>query len=161
MGDIVIFIAFGILPVFGTFWVQTQTFSILPMLWSIPMCCYTVGLLHANNWRDLATDKKAKCKTIAGALGSKGSQHYYRILILAPYIITAIAIITAALTKSTYAPLTAALALLSLPLAIKLAKITPEEDPENFAMLDGKTAQLHLTFGILLTIGIFAGKMLT
>jgi len=156
MGDIVIFITFGMLPVFGTFWVQTQTFSILPLLWSIPMCFYTVGILHANNWRDLSTDKKANCKTLAGALGSTGSQRYYRTLILSPYIITVALASASILLTNTYAPLTAVLSLLSLPLAIKLTKTTPMETPD----LDGKTAQLHLAFGILLTIGIFAGKFI-
>ena len=153
MGDIVVFITFGILPIFGTFWVQTQTFSILPLLWSIPMCLYTVGILHANNWRDISTDKKSNCKTIAGILGSTGSQRYYRILILSPYIITIALIISSILLTVNYAPLTATLALLSLPPAIKLTRTTPAETPD----LDGKTALLHLAFGLLLTIGIFAG----
>jgi len=160
LGDIIIFIAFGMLPVFGTFWVQTQTFSILPLLWSIPMCSYTVGILHANNWRDISTDKTANCKTIANTIGENASRRYYRILMFMPYIITALFIIAGFTLESIHAPWTAAIVILSIPLAIKLAKIIPEKDPQNFAMLDGKTAQLHLTFGILLTIGIFLGNVI-
>jgi 1,4-dihydroxy-2-naphthoate octaprenyltransferase len=159
LGDIVIFISFGMLPVFGTFWVQTQTFSILPILWSIPMCSYTVAILHANNWRDISTDKTANCKTIANTIGTNASRRYYRILMFMPYLITAI-FITAGIFSSIHAPWSAAIVILSLPLAIKLSKINPSQDPKNFAMLDGRTAQLHLTFGILITIGIFLGKVI-
>ena len=54
-------------------------------------------------------------------------------------------------------PLTAGLVFLSLPLGIKLARITPDTQPDAFGKLDGKTAQLHMAFGILLVVGMMIG----
>ena len=159
LGDAVIFIAFGILPVFGTYWVQSQTFSLLPLLWSIPISCYTVGILHGNNWHDLNSDAASGCRTVANLLGPNGSRLYYRFLVLGPYVLTIAFLLAGKLLSQRVGPLTAGLVLLSVPLALKLSRTTPERDPDTFAMLDGRTAQLHLAFGALLTIGIFLGRI--
>ncbi|NQT92296.1 MAG: 1,4-dihydroxy-2-naphthoate octaprenyltransferase [Lentisphaerae bacterium] len=160
LGDAAIFSAFGILPVFGTYWVQTQTFSWQPIFWSVPLCSYTVAILHANNWRDIERDRHAKCLTPAVMLGSRGSGVYYRTLILGPYLLVAAAILlTHAAGWADPVPLTTALALLSLPLALRLARVKPEPGSLTFAMLDGRTAQLHTAFGVLLAVGFFLDRL--
>lgn len=160
-GDAAIFLSFGVLTVFGTFWVQSGHFDWLPILWSIPLSMLTVGILHSNNWRDIERDGHAKCRTIAGFLGPSGSARYYRFLILGPYAFIALMALYRCLRGAPVSgPLTVLLAFLSLPLAIRVARISPERDPAAFAMLDGRTAQLHLVFGVLLTIAFVVGRWL-
>lgn len=159
-GDAAIFVAFGVLPVFGAYWVQTQTFSWRPILWSVPLCCYTVAILHANNWHDIDRDREADCSTFAGILGKSGSAIYYRTLILGPYVLVIGAVALARWGVSGgWAPITATAMLLSLPLAVKLALIRPDHDTAAFDMLDGSTAQLHMAFGIMLVAGLFVGQL--
>ena len=86
LGDAAIFLTFGVLPVLGTFWVQAGSFSWLPVLWSVPLGALTVGILHANNRRDLATDPTMGCRTLASRLGEQGSARYYRLLLLGPFV---------------------------------------------------------------------------
>ena len=152
LGDLAIFLAFGLLPVFGTFWVQTGAFSWQPIFWSVPLCFYTVAILHANNWRDIDRDKGSKCITPAVMIGQRASSIYYSMLVLSPYAIVAVAIVGARVCPvMPDVSLWTALTALSLPLAIKAARV--KEDDPVFIMLDGKTAQLHMAFGVLLVAG--------
>lgn len=158
-GDLAILLAFGVLPVFGTFWVQARHFDWLPVLWSIPLSMPAVGIVHANNWRDIARDREVGCRTLAGMLGSSGSAWYYRLLVLGPHVFIALMIALRLLAKAPAAgPLAVGLALLALPLAIRLTRIHPDRDPGEFSMLDGRTAQLHMVFGLLLSLAFLMGR---
>ncbi len=161
LGDLTIFLAFGILPVFGTWWVQTRTFAWLPILWSIPLVLPTVGILHANNWRDIERDGQRDCHTVAGRLGSAGSRRYYQIQILGPFVLVALLAVLGQIPDLALpTPPHTLAAFLALPLALKLARIRPETDPQTFAMLDGQTARFHLLFGVLLTVAFVIARFL-
>ncbi len=155
LGDIAVFLGLGVLPVFGTYWVQAQEFSWLPVLWGPVISFFTVGILHANNWRDIESDKQNACHTIAGKLGVRGAALYYHFLLLLPFIIVAIYVgINHLLGISVGAPVSALLVFLALPMIIKMLKVTPDTGME-FVMLDGRTAQAQFVFGILLVAGFF------
>ncbi len=159
LGDLAVFMAFGVLPVFGTWWVQSRTFSWLPILWSLPLVSLTVGILHANNWRDLETDGGRGCRTVAGWLGCDGSRRYYRLLVLAPFALVALYVGLGRVARLNLpTPPLALIAFLALPLALRLARIRPAENPGAFAMLDGRTAQLHMLFGILCSATFLIGR---
>jgi len=156
-GDLAVFASFGILPVFGAWWVQTQTFSWQPVLWSLPMVSYTVAILHANNWRDIRRDSQQDCRTPAVRLGGYASKIYYQLLVIGPFAVMAAYLIAARCTGwPLQAPLTVLLTLLALPLSLRLAMGDWPLQPEGFAMLDAKTSQLHLLFSGLLTVGFVA-----
>ncbi len=160
LGDLAIFAAFGALPVLGAWWVQTERFAWPPVLWSLPMVSYTVGILHANNWRDIDSDAARGCRPFAVRLGPRGSQRYYRFLMLAPFLFVAAALLLDRFTPLPIrAPLPLLLVFLALPLAARLALTDWNRHPDTFVMLDAKTAQMHLLFGILLTAGfLLAGR---
>lgn len=159
LGDAAIFVAFGVLPVFGTYWVQAQRFSWIPLLWSLPLVSYTVGILHANNWHDIAGDRRKKCRTVATGLGERGSAVYYRVLMLSPFaLVVTYVVLGLATGMSSLAPLTALTVLLALPIAVKLVRTTRQTDPQGFTMLDGKTAQLQMLFGLLAVVSLLVGR---
>jgi 1,4-dihydroxy-2-naphthoate octaprenyltransferase len=161
LGDGAIFLAFGVLPVFGTYWVQAGRFSWLPLLWSVPLVSPTVGILHANNWRDLATDAARGCQTPAVRLGERGSASYYRAQVLGPFVLTALYLLLDGLSVlDGLAPAPCALVVLALPCAVALARTDRARHPEAFAALDGKTARLQLLFGVLLPAAFFAARFL-
>jgi len=158
-GDFAIFAAFGVLPVFGAFWVQTRQFDWLPVLWSVPIAMLAVGILHANNWRDIESDPGRGCRTIAGMLGVRGSARYYRLLVLGPFGLAGIYILPGCFSSlAVQTPPAVLIAFMALPLAIKLSSIKRSENPQAFAMLDGKTAQLHLLFSVLASVGFLLGR---
>jgi 1,4-dihydroxy-2-naphthoate octaprenyltransferase len=161
LGDAAIFCAFGILPVFGTYWVQARAFSWQPILWSIPLVLVTVGILHANNWRDIESDRAKGCRTFAGVLGERGSRIYHHVLVLLPFALTAgYVIVRCAGGVEMVAPLSVLVALVALPSAVKLARIDRTHHAEAFVALDGATAQLQLKLGLLLTVALIVSRHL-
>ncbi len=157
LGDLVILIAFGILPVLGTYWVQAQTFSWMPVLWFIPIALITVGILHANNWRDIPSDTQLHCRTVANTLGPKRSAQYYRLLILLPFALIAFYFLLGLVIPAFKVQPLVLLVLVVLPPAIKLARTS--EASELFLRLDGETAKLQLQFGVMMVAGFFLSKL--
>ncbi len=151
LGDAAIFIAFGPLPALGAYWVQAESFAGAPLLWSLPSACLTVGILHANNWRDRQADARRQCRTLAGRLGERGAQRYYRLLMLCPFLLVAGGWARhAATVPLAEAPWTLLLPFLAWPLARRLMDRRPSEFPLQVA----RTAQLQLCFSTLLLVGV-------
>ena len=74
LGDLAVFLNFGILGALGAWVVQIETFSWMPVVWTVPMAMLVVAILHANNWRDTISDTERRVRTIASLLGDKGSK---------------------------------------------------------------------------------------
>ena len=166
LGDLCVFLSFGVLPLFGSFWVQAETFAWQPLLWSLPPSLLTVGILHANNWRDRRTDPARGCRTPASLLGEKGSAVYYCLLVVLPFVLLVGYVGLAHVPGVEFpAPAAVLLALFSVPLAIRLCHrafaILKEGDRDSLADLDALTAQTHLAFNLLLLAGFVAGSFLS
>jgi 1,4-dihydroxy-2-naphthoate octaprenyltransferase len=169
LGDLVVFLNFGILGSLGAWLVQTGHFSWLPAIWAIPMSLFVIAILHANNWRDTASDSGSGIKTVASVLGDHSSLLYYGILIFSPFLILIGLMIFPRIGVISLPPmpLTFLITIFSLPLALKLwhkaeARAHPR-DPLDFIALDGATAQINLVFGLLCTsallLHLLAGKL--
>jgi 1,4-dihydroxy-2-naphthoate octaprenyltransferase len=157
LGDLLIFLAFGPLLVLGSYFALTGDMN-WNIIWvSFPISFLVVGILHANNTRDMKFDKQAHIKTFAGIIGMKGAKAEYYFLITGAYITTVILILTGIVDW--YVLLVA----LSLPAAIKNIKLFSNasmENPQEIAMLDVQTAQLHMQFGLLFIIGMLLSALL-
>ncbi len=161
LGDFAIFFAFGVLVVFGTFWVQAQEFRWLPVLWSVPPALLTTGILHANNWRDLESDPASGCRTLATILGSRGSEVYYGFLVFGPFVLVLVYLLIGIVPGlGVHTPPVTLVSFLAMPLAVKLARVKRSGTPGQFAMLDGSTAQLHLVFTVLCSGAFFVARYL-
>jgi 1,4-dihydroxy-2-naphthoate polyprenyltransferase len=154
LGDLAVFLDFGILGALGAWAVQTGTLSWTPALWAIPLSLLVVAILHANNWRDMEDDGEKGVKTVASALGDRRSLNYYGVLIFgAPLGILIIVIVTRLLPFLEPMPLSFIVTLLALFPALGLwKKAKARHNPSNpldFIALDGATAQYNLIFGML------------
>lgn len=85
LGDVVIFMAYALLPTLGTAYVATGLINWDVMWIAIPVGLITVAILHANNTRDIQTDVRAGIKTLAMKLGEKTSVILYCIETLFPF----------------------------------------------------------------------------
>jgi 1,4-dihydroxy-2-naphthoate octaprenyltransferase len=65
--------------------VQAGTISWIPAIWAVPMFLLVVGILHANNWRDIQNDTGAGIRTMASLLGDRKSEGYDVFLLFAPF----------------------------------------------------------------------------
>lgn len=169
LGDLAVFLNFGILGSLGAWIVQTGHFSWLPVIWAIPMSLFVIAILHANNWRDTVSDSGSGIKTVASVLGDQPSLFYYGLLIFSPFLILIGLMIFPRIGVISLPPLplTFLITIFSLPLVLKLwhkagSRANPR-DPLDFIALDGATAQINLVFGLLCTgallLHLLAGKL--
>ena len=159
LGDLAVFLNFGILGSLGAWTVQTGSLSWTPVLWAVPMSLLVVGILHANNWRDIASDTGGGIQTVASVLGDRKSETYYRFLLLFPFAFILLVIILSWVAGlHPRMPLTFLIIFLILPKAFKLIKKgslrAKPEQPLDFIALDGETAQFNLLFGVLCTLAL-------
>jgi len=166
LGDWAVFLDFGILGATGAWIVQTNSFSWLPVLWAIPIGLLVIAILHANNWRDAASDTRVGIRTIAAILGDKGSLVYYGFLLILPYVLVALCVFGPRTGTGSLSPLpySALAVLLSVPNALTLwrracSRHAPRT-PLDFIALDGATAQHNLLFGILYIAGILGSLLI-
>jgi 1,4-dihydroxy-2-naphthoate polyprenyltransferase len=162
LGDLAVFLNFGILGGLGSWVVQTRSFSWIPAVWTVPMAMLVIGILHANNWRDIVSDGERRVRTFASVLGDKGSLFYYGLLLFGSMaLIFAFVLVPRLLFKTLPAmPWTFALVLLALPKALQLwgraGRRRAPRQPMDFIILDGATAQYNLLFGALCTVAVWA-----
>lgn len=155
LGDMIIFISFGLLMTLGTYYSLTSKLSIDAILLSLPVALITVGILHANNSRDISSDTIAKMRSQASIIGFYYSKIYYLILIAGAYIIVF------GLIFINLLPVTASVVIITLPIAISNIRCmvqSTQEDISEIIFLDVKTAKLQLLFTIVLSIGVIIGK---
>jgi 1,4-dihydroxy-2-naphthoate octaprenyltransferase len=157
LGEPMIFLLFGVLMVWGGWYVQTGILAWEPLIVSIPVSFLVAAILHANNLRDILTDQKVGFKTLSIHINRRASSMFYCALVVLAYVSLAAMVIVNLLEWYVF------LALLSLPAATKVIKIirsSAENSVPNLAMADVLTAQLHMQFGLLMTVGILLGKWL-
>lgn len=89
LGDLMIFICYGLAIALGTVYVMTGqlVWAVLPV--SAPLGLLIVAILHANNTRDIEQDRSAGIRTLAMNQGLEGAQVTYQAFLLTAYLLVA------------------------------------------------------------------------
>lgn len=152
LGDVVIFMAYALLPILGTTLVATGAFHPEALWLSVPVGLITVSILHANNTRDTLTDTRAGIRTLAMTIGTRASVLLYGFEVLFPFVWVAVCAVWGLL------PIGSLAALLAIPVAIgNTRRMLRFHKPETFALIanvDELSAKLQLLFSLLLTLGM-------
>jgi 1,4-dihydroxy-2-naphthoate polyprenyltransferase len=146
LGELSVFVFFGLAAVAGTAYVQMQTLTWLPWAAAIAIGLLACALLVVNNLRDIPTDSQSGKKTLAVVLGDHRTRLLYTACIAVPFCV----VVALALAR----PLSL-LALAALPLA--LAPVRQVRDGATGGSLIaalGQTGRLELAYGVLLTLGL-------
>lgn len=157
LGDLDILIGFALLPTLGTVYVATGIYHPETLLLCLPFGLHIVAILHANNTRDIASDRRAGLITLAGKAGPRLSRLIYIAEITLPYVLVAVFIPLLSLTPW---PL---LVLLTLPRAVRNIRTmlsSRQRGAKSIATLDQATAQYQMMFGMLYTIGFVIGGIM-
>jgi 1,4-dihydroxy-2-naphthoate octaprenyltransferase len=166
LGDLAVFLDFGILGGLGAWVVQTRTFSWLPAAWTVPMAMLVIAILHANNWRDIVSDSERRVRTFASVLGDRGSLVYYALLLFGSMgLVLLFILVPRVLFPALPAmPWTFLIVLLGLPSALGLwgraRRRRRPRRPLDFVILDGATARYNLVFGILCTAAVWIARLI-
>ena len=86
LGDLFVFIFFGLVGVLGTFYLQTETFSFLNILPAVAVGCFSTAVLNLNNMRDIENDKASNKNTLVVKMGLDQAKKYHLALFFWSYL---------------------------------------------------------------------------
>lgn len=89
MGDLLVLLFFGIVPVCTTYYLQTRTATLPVVLAAVAMGLATDCLLLVNNYRDRETDRRAGKRTLVVLIGSRATEWLYLLFGLAAVLLVA------------------------------------------------------------------------
>ena len=147
LGEIAVFVFFGLAAVAGTAFVQMDSLPWLALAAALPVGLLACALLVINNLRDIPSDAVSGKHTLAVILGDTRTRILYAACVLTPFVVVAAALALARpLTLLTFA---------ALPLALAPVR-TVRHGATGQALIGalGMTGRLQLAFGALLTIGL-------
>jgi 1,4-dihydroxy-2-naphthoate octaprenyltransferase len=148
LGDVFVFVFFGVAAVAGTYFVQVGSVSAAAWWMSVPVGLIITAILVVNNLRDIENDRKAGKRTLAVRFGERGTRVEYAMCLSIAYLILP------ALVVTKIVPAWSMLSWLSLPLAWKTWRVvaTQKGRPLNAALAG--TGQVALLFSLLFWVGM-------
>ena len=149
MGELFVFVFFGLVAVNGSYYVQLEQLDWLPFALSIPVGMLSTAILVVNNVRDIDTDRRAAKRTLAVRLGRERARRLYAALVVGAFAVVPIGLALAS------GPAWALLTLLAAPLALAPLRLvmTHTDGPALNAALAG-TGALLAAFSVLLAGGL-------
>jgi 1,4-dihydroxy-2-naphthoate octaprenyltransferase len=147
LGEVFVFLFFGIVAVTGSYYVQVEELVWQAFALAVPVGLIASAILVVNNVRDLETDRRAGKRTLAVRLGRERTRRLYAGMLTAAYL----ALIGIAFGLSAWV----LLPWLTLPLARSLAAVVRSrtDGPSLNRALAG-TGALQLLFCLLLSAGV-------
>jgi 1,4-dihydroxy-2-naphthoate octaprenyltransferase len=153
LGELFVFLFFGLAAVAGSYYVQLKDFSWESFALSVPVGLIASALLVVNNTRDIDTDRRANKRTLAVRLGRERARLMYATMICAAYPL--------ALITWVFGPLKpwVLLCWLTLPLAVPVVQLVrTHTDGPSLNRALAKTGQLQLAFCVLLSVGLLLSR---
>ena len=149
LGEVFVFLFFGLVAVNGSYYVQVEELDALPLGLSIGVGFLATAILVVNNVRDLETDRRAGKMTLAVRMGRANAVNLYRLLVLGAFVTLPIALVAG---EASMLPL---IGLLALPLAVPplRAMATRTDGPALNAAL-AATGALLGAYSLLVTAGL-------
>lgn len=150
-GDLVIFLAFGILPALGTSYVVSGYVEWISLFAAIPVGLITVAVLHINNLRDAAVDKMAGISSMATRPGDRASVAVYCFEVVFPFLWVFLCVFCRLLPGHALLVFLAAYPALHI---VRTAKRYHSEGMQAIGSLDKDTAKLQVMFCLSLLLAL-------
>ena len=151
LGDIFVFIFYGLIAVPGTYYLQSGTLDIDSIIVGSSIGFIAVAILCVNNIRDINTDHKVGKKTLAVRFGSTFVTILYDCMIIFPYL----CILLLLTQHHFYLNLDLCLVFLSIPMAVKLIIDIHTKNGSDLNLVLYRTSNFMRLFFVLLLIGIY------
>lgn len=148
LGEVFVFIFFGLVAVVGTDYVQSGQISSRALWAALPIGLLTVNILVVNNLRDAETDRASGKKTLAARFGAAWARREYRLVLAVAYLLPLIMWLVGA------ASAWALLAWASIPLALPILHLVERESGVRLNLALARTGQFELVYGVLFSLGL-------
>jgi len=145
LGDLFVFIFFGLIAVNGTVFLQLGRITLLSVIASVAVACLVTAILVVNNLRDIDTDRLAGKHTLAVRFGTGFARAEYVVLVAASFLIVPI------LAWSGGAAFLILLA--ALPIAYRQIRYLYSRSGAALNQSLAGTAGLHMAYGVFFMIG--------
>jgi len=146
LGEISVFVFFGLVAVVGTVFVQVEGVPWEAWAAAVPIGLLACALLVANNLRDIPTDEVSGKRTLAVVLGDRNTRFLYAACCSIPFMI-----VLALGAVHPWVLITLVAAPLSVPPTQKV--LNGAKGPALIPVL-GETGRLQIAYGVLLAIGL-------
>jgi 1,4-dihydroxy-2-naphthoate polyprenyltransferase len=144
LGEVSVFIFFGIVATVGSFYVQTERITLLSFIVAIPMGALSCAILTVNNIRDLDKDKVAGKRTFAVRVGDSKARRIYVCLLILAHIAAVATFIPATL-----------LTLIAAPLTFSVSRVVlSQASGASLIPVLSRTGKLQLLFATLFAIAL-------
>lgn len=148
LGELFVFVFFGLVAVVGSTYVEIDRFSALAVLAAVPVGLLIVALLVVNNLRDLASDATSAKRTLAVRMGTVPTRWFYAFCVAAAYLL----LIPLAISRPW-----CLIALASIPFALPpLRRVLGGAEARELVAALSETGKLQLLYGLALAVGLAA-----
>jgi 1,4-dihydroxy-2-naphthoate octaprenyltransferase len=151
LGDVFVFIFFGLVAVCATYFVQAGEVSGDVVLASIAIGLLAANILVVNNYRDVETDKKAGKRTLVVRFGRSAARLQFGVSLFLAFTIP-VHLLTRGFEPVVLLPVAIA------PMAFRhVRRLAEAETPAELIVLLGDTGKLLALYALLLSVGVVAG----
>lgn len=152
LGDLFVFIFFGVAAVSGTYFVQARSFGAGALWMSLPIGWLIVAILVVNNLRDIDADRVAGKHTMAVRLGERWTRIEYIFLLGGSYLILPV------LVSIRVLPMMSLLAWLSIPIGLRNWQIVRKQTGSSLNAALAGTGQVTLVYSVLFFVGMLLSR---
>jgi 1,4-dihydroxy-2-naphthoate octaprenyltransferase len=153
LGELFVFLFFGIVAVAGSYFVQVEHLSWEAFALAVPVGLVAAAILVVNNFRDIDTDRRAGKRTLAVRLGRARTRVLYAAMIYGAYLLAPVTWLFGPLKPWVLLPW------LTLPLAAQLVRtVRNRTDGPSLNQALAQTGLLQLAFCMLLSAGLLLSR---
>jgi len=153
LGDLFVFLFFGLVAVGGTYWVQAGALTPAVLLVGSGVGALATAILVVNNLRDRETDIRVGKRTLATLLGVRGSRFQYILLLFLAWHVPPIGVALYGWSSWTFL----AVGGLVLGALFPLRRVVAFQDPRELNPALAATARITGVYGALLALGLMLG----
>lgn len=153
LGELTVFIFFGLVAVLATQYLHTGNINITGALFGSQMGLISAAIMLVNNIRDIDTDSAANKRTLVVRLGKPVAQHLYRFLLLLPFVLQTY------LLLNQLVPIEMVVSFACLPLGLKLSRQIWQCHAETYNQQLAQTAKFLLFFALLSSAGLLVSGL--
>jgi 1,4-dihydroxy-2-naphthoate octaprenyltransferase len=153
LGEVFVFLFFGIVAVAGSFYVQVKHLDWEAFALAVPVGLIAAAILVVNNTRDIDTDRRASKRTLAVRLGRERTRTLYAVMIYLAFLLTPVTWIFGPMKPWMLLPW------LTLPIAAPIVRtVRNRTDGPSLNGALAQTGMLQLSFCMLLSAGLLLSR---
>ncbi len=152
LGDVFVFVFFGLVAVGGTYWVQALDFPSDLLLAGAGVGALNTAILVANNLRDIDSDAAVGKRTLAVRIGRTGTRVQYVALVAGAFMVPLLGVALAGWPRTSLMALASGVYVIG-----PMSRIMTTDEPSELIPALGGTARLVAAYGALLALGLALG----